>query len=313
MNKPIRKNAALIASAQAGLSQPQKVLDPKWFYDAAGSALFEQITDLPEYYPTRTEVQILADSVATLAQAVPAGALLVELGSGASTKTRILLDHLHGLSGYMPLDISAAFLAEIAAGLTADYPDLAITPMAADFMAPLTFPDTTAGTPKLGFFPGSTIGNLEADAAIDLLARVREWPDIAGFILGVDLVKAPARLIAAYDDAQGVTAAFNMNALHRLNRDAAATFDPAQFRHEARWNAEAERVEMHLVAQADLSFAVDGVLFDMAEGESIHTENSHKYTRAKIDAMAAASGWRVSQWFTDAQSDFAVTTLVPAD
>ncbi|WP_299690746.1 L-histidine N(alpha)-methyltransferase [uncultured Tateyamaria sp.] len=311
MNKPIRKNAALIASAQAGLSQPQKTLDPKWFYDDVGSALFEQITALPEYYPTRTEVQILTDGVAGLARAVPEGAVLVELGSGASTKTRILLDHLPTLSGYMPLDISAAFLADIAAGLAAEYPTLDITPMAADFMAPLVFPETIAKMPKLAFFPGSTLGNLEAEAAIDLMARVRDWPQVAGFVIGVDLVKTPDRLIAAYDDAQGVTAAFNMNILHRLNREAAATFDPAQFRHVARWDADAERVEMHLMAREDIAFAVDGTVFHMTQGQSIHTENSHKYTRAKLDAMAAMSGWSVAQWFTDPNADFAVTLLVP--
>lgn len=312
MNQLIRKNAAFITAAHAGLARTPKTLDPKWFYDDAGSALFEQITELPEYYPTRTEVQILTDCVSDLSGAVPDGSFLVELGSGASTKTRILLDHVAHLSGYMPLDISGAFLAQIANGLQQDYPSLDIRPMVADFMKPLRFPDDVAARPKVAFFPGSTLGNLSVDAAIALMRAVRNWPNVAGFVLGIDLVKSPRRLIAAYDDAQGVTAAFNMNILHRLNREGAAAIDPTAFRHKARWNAQDERVEMHLVARLDTKFAVDGRDYQMRAGDSIHTENSHKYTRDRVARMARASGWRIDQWSTDADQDFAVTVLLPS-
>lgn len=311
MNQPLRRNADLIASAHAGLSRPQKTLEAKWFYDEAGSALFEQITALPEYYPTRTEIAILRNQIDALAAFVPPGAALVELGSGASTKTRILLDHLTALASYIPLDISAAFLTETAKRIAAAYPDIDVLPVAADFLMPLSFPETHLSQPKIAFFPGSTIGNLEADAATELMAQVRRWPHVAGFILGVDLVKDTDRLIAAYDDAAGVTAAFNRNILRRLNREAGATIDCAGFDHQARWNAGASRIEMHLVARDTQTFLVDGAPFSMATDESIHTESSHKYSKESITAMARRSGWILERFLTDPAEDFAVCLLVP--
>lgn len=311
MNQSLRRNADLITSAHAGLSQPQKALEAKWFYDDAGSALFEQITALPEYYPTRTELGILRTQIDALVPFVPTGAALVELGSGASTKTRILLDHLKALASYVPLDISAAFLSETATHVAADYPDIGVFPIAADFLAPLTFPDAQLAQPKIAFFPGSTIGNLDADTAIGLMSQVRAWPTIEGFILGVDLVKDINRLIEAYDDAAGVTARFNLNILHRLNREAGATIDVDRFDHQALWNADASRIEMHLAARDNQTFLVDGVAFSMAAGETIHTESSHKYTKDSITAMAQRSGWTLDRFITDPAGDFAVCMLTP--
>ncbi len=312
MNKPIRNNTLLGASARAGLSTAQKTLEAKWFYDHAGSALFEEITFLPEYYPTRTETKILQDNIATISRLFPDGAALVELGSGASTKTRLLLDGVDQIGGYVPLDISGEFLLETATILAEDFPSIPVHPVVADFMEPMTFTPKTQDMPKVAFFPGSTLGNLESDAAVDLMARVSHWPNVKGFLLGVDLVKAVDRLIAAYDDAAGVTAAFNLNLLHRLNREAGATIDVSAFLHEARWNARTSRIEMHLVAQRATRFFVDGKEFSMRFGESIHTESSHKYTFERIEQMAERSGWTAKEVFVDECQDFAVVYLEPA-
>ena len=311
MNKVIRRNTALIRDAQDGLAKPQKSLPAKWFYDNAGSALFEKITELPEYYPTRTEIQILQDNAVRLTGAVPDGAALVELGSGASVKTRLLLDQMKNLGAYVPIDISAAFLMESAAKIADDYAGLAVTPIAGDFLSSPDFPEAIWQLDKVGFFPGSTIGNLEPLTAVKLLTQVRAWPNVKGFIVGLDLVKDTDRLIAAYDDCSGVTAAFNKNILERLNREAAANIDLGLFAHVARWNADQSRIEMHLVAAEAVTFAIDGHSFEMAKGESIHTENSHKYTQDSFAQMASAGGWTVNDFLIDAQNDFAVALLGP--
>jgi len=295
-------------AALAGLSGQPKGLSPKWFYDARGSDLFEQITRLPEYYPTRTERAILATRLDAIAAHVPAGAVLVELGSGASVKTRLLLDGLPQLAGYVPIDISETFLTQTAAQLRADYPRLAVTPVVADFMGPITLPDL-GGRPVVGFFPGSTLGNLAPDNAVALLARLRAWPDHRALILGVDLVKEAATLEAAYDDAQGVTAAFNLNLLARLNREADADFDLAAFRHRAVWNAQAQRVEMHLESTRAQVVRVAGRPIAFAAGETIHTENSHKFTPDSLSAMARDAGWHVAELLTDPENLFAVAVL----
>ena len=295
-----------------GLSDSPKTAEAKWFYDAAGSALFERITKLPEYYPTRTEIGILRDRLPEIAAHVPAGAALIEFGSGASVKTRVLLDGLDQLAAYVPIDISAQFLAETADGLRRDYPALTIHPVTGDFMTELTLPPALDARPKIGFFPGSTIGNLDRDAAVALLAQARHWPDAAGFILGADLVKDADVLRAAYDDAQDVTAEFNRNLLHRANREAGADFAPDSFAHEARWNAAEARIEMHLVSRAAQRVQVAGQYIDFAEGETIHTENSRKYTAESLTDMAQAAGWRVADLLTDPQDYFAVALLKPA-
>ena len=305
-------NEALIAEAQDGLSRHPKGLSPKWFYDARGSDIFEEITRLPEYYPSRTERAILESRLSEIAAHVPDGAALVELGSGASVKTRLLLDGLTQLSGYVPVDISEEFLLATADRLAADYPRLTISPVVADFMAPITLPDL-GGRPVVGFFPGSTIGNLDPEAATALLARMRGWPGHRALILGVDLVKAPATLEAAYDDAQGVTARFNLNLLTRLNREADADFDLGAFRHRAVWNAEHARVEMHLESLRAQEVRLAGARVQFEAGETIHTESSHKYSREGLARLAAAAGWEMAAFLTDPDAMFAVAILTPAE
>ncbi|PZX16527.1 dimethylhistidine N-methyltransferase [Palleronia aestuarii] len=299
-------------AAREGLSASPKRMSPKWFYDAAGSALFERITELPEYYPTRTEISILRTHGEALARAVPAGAALVELGSGASIKIRLLLDALPELGAYVPVDISEDFLHASAAELALDYPALDIRPIAGDFTAPLDFPFDIAPRAKVAFFPGSTIGNLDPEGARRLMRTVRAWPGVAGFILGADLVKDETTLVAAYDDADGVTAEFNLNLLTRLNREAGANFDPERFAHRAIWNADAARIEMHLESLEDQSVQVDGLDVAFGKGETIHTESSHKYTPESLRSLAEETGWSCDELFTDAEMQFALAMLSPA-
>nr|WP_281494024.1 L-histidine N(alpha)-methyltransferase [Jannaschia sp. S6380] len=297
--------------ALAGLSAPDKSLPPKWFYDQRGSDLFERITELPEYYPTRTEAAILRDNAADLAGLVPPGGALVELGSGASVKTRILLDAGGHFGAYVPMDISAEFLHATADDLRRRYPALAVHPVVGDFTRPLDLPVAVDGLAKVGFFPGSTIGNLGEEQAVALLRGAAGWSDIRAFVLGVDLVKDPAELIAAYDDAQGVTAAFNLNILSRLNAEVHADFDLPAFRHEARWKADRNRIEMHLVSRCDQGVRLGGTKIRFAKGETIHTESCRKYTTASLSHLAGQSGWRVERMLTDDRERFAVAILRP--
>ncbi|MCC5979084.1 MAG: L-histidine N(alpha)-methyltransferase [Salinarimonas sp.] len=313
MNKMVTQNTPLLTEALEGLRASPKELHPKWFYDSAGSVLFEQITELPEYYVTRTELAVLRDNVAMIAPYVPQASALVELGSGASTKTRILLDALDGFDTYVPVDISEDFLKSVAEEIDRSYPALEVLPLAGDLLGELTLPDAVAGRPTVGFFPGSTLGNLEPPEARALLRRVRDWPDIAALVLGIDLVKDPDVLVRAYDDAQGVTAAFNRNVLARLNREAGGEFDPESFAHEARWNAQKSRIEMHLVSRTDQRVRLGTETVTFMSGESIHTENSHKYTRQALVEMAVNSGWSVAEFLTDDDAWFAVAVLTPRD
>jgi dimethylhistidine N-methyltransferase len=311
MDKIMTQNMPLLTEALEGLRASPKELHPKWFYDSAGSALFEQITELPEYYVTRTELAVLRDNVAMIAPYVPQASALVELGSGASTKTRILLDALDDFDTYVPVDISEDFLKSVAEDIDRSYPALEVAPLAGDLLGELTLPDAVAGRPTVGFFPGSTLGNLEPPEARALLRRVRNWPDITALVLGIDLVKDPDVLVRAYDDAQGVTAAFNRNILARLNREAGGEFDPESFAHEARWNVEKSRIEMHLVSRTDQRVRLATQTVSFRSGESIHTENSHKYTRQALVDMATDSGWSVAEFLTDDDAWFAVAVLTP--
>lgn len=306
--KPDIGNSALYADVIAGLSRRPKGLSPKWFYDDHGSAIFEEITQLAEYYPSRTERAILETGLARVQAHVPAGAALVELGSGASVKTRLLLNGLDGLSTYVPIDISEDFLQASAAELATDFPHLDVRPVVADFMQPVPLPDL-GGRPVVGFFPGSTIGNLSPDAARALLLRLGQWPDHDALILGVDLVKAPETLVAAYDDASGVTARFNLNLLSRLNREAGAEFDLDTFQHKAIWNATEARVEMHLQSLEEQSVRIGDHVVAFAAGETIHTENSHKYSVESLSELAQTAGWNLDEVLTDAQALFAVAIL----
>ena len=305
----LHRDEGLLADALDGLTSTPKSLPPKWFYDRRGSELFERITELPEYYPTRTEAAILRDHAARLGRLVPDGGALVELGSGASVKTRTLLDAGHHFGAYVPVDISEGFLLATAKGLRALYPELAIHPVVGDFTGPVDLPEAVVEMPKVGFFPGSTIGNLEPAEAVALLSRARGWPGARAFILGADLVKDEAELIAAYDDAQGVTAAFNRNLLERLNREAGTDFDLSTFRHEARWTG--DRIEMHLISTRPQRVRLEGRDIHFAAGESIHTESCRKYTARALDDLAAASGWRVEDLLTDGAARFAVAILRP--
>ena len=311
MDKRVVENKELLCSAQNGLRTTPKTLESKWFYDEAGSALFEQITGVPEYYPTRTEIAILQGQTDKLADLVPDDAVLVELGSGASRKTRILLDQLDNFTSYVPIDISAEFLKQSAAGLAADYPAISVEPVVADFMQDIQLPDSLSERPKVVFFPGSTIGNLQRDQAVELMARIRQWSSVKAFVLGIDLVKDPATLIRAYDDEAGVTAAFNLNLLHRLNRETGSYFDVSKFDHEARWNADYNRIEMHLVSLEAQTVQLGHDRIRFQKNESIHTENSHKYTEATFENIAYLGGWSIKAFLTDADNQFAVAALVP--
>jgi L-histidine Nalpha-methyltransferase len=294
----------------AGLSARPKRLAPKYFYDAAGSQLFERITELPEYYPTRTELRILADHAADIARFVPDGAALVEFGSGSSTKVRLLLKELPRLGAYVPVDISAEFLEEEAARLRQEFPSLAVMPVAADFTQPFALPHGLPRRPLSGFFPGSTIGNFEPDAARDFLRLAgRILGPRATFVVGVDLAKDRRILEPAYDDAAGVTAQFNLNVLARANRELGANFDLAAFAHRTFYNAERSRIEMHLVSRTAQSVRVLGRSFVFAAGESIHTENSCKYTVEAFSALAGEAGWRSAAVFLDADALFSVHVL----
>lgn len=305
-------NSELLEDAIAGLTAPQKHLSPKWFYDHRGSELFEQITELPEYYPTRTEAAILHANADLLAGIVPDGGALVELGSGASVKTRTLLDAGGHFARYVPIDISEDFLLATAHDLRARYPRLDIHPVVGDFTGPIDLPHALDGTPKVGFFPGSTIGNLDPSDAVALLARMHDWDGACGFILGADLVKPVPELIAAYDDAQGVTEQFNLNVLKRLNAEAHADFDLDAFAHEARWCEDSARIEMHLVSAQHqvVSLSDQQIVFDA--GETIHTESCRKYTPDTLSNMARQAGWSIQTMLTDDRDRFAVAVLRPA-
>ncbi len=303
------ENAAFRAELIEGLSKPQKAVSPKWFYDAEGSRLFEDITRLPEYYPTRQEAALLKDLAPRLTRDFGDNAVLVEFGSGASEKTRIILDAAPDLSTYIPIDISPDALNEAAERITAAYPSIEVVPVVGDFLNLPPLPELGRGR-RIGFFPGSTIGNLDRDAAIDFLKVARARLDDGSlFILGVDLVKAPELLVAAYDDAQGVTAAFNRNLLVRANAELGADFDLDAFDHVAVWNAAESRMEMHLRSTRDQSVHIGDTVIRFAKGETIHTESSRKYTRASVIKMAEAAGWTVTLFETGPAPSVALALL----
>jgi dimethylhistidine N-methyltransferase len=293
-----------------GLSRPQKTLPCQWLYDQRGSELFEDITRLPEYYPTRTEIGIMRANVDAIASVAGAGATLVEYGAGAALKTRLLLNALDEPAAYVPIDVSGPFLEAAATSLRADYPGLRVTPVVADFLAPLSLPDVEGTGTRIGFFPGSTIGNLSDNEIRAFLSRARDdLGDRALFVLGFDLKKDPAILIPAYDDAAGITAAFNRNILTRINRELGATFAVDDFAHEARWNPGQSRIEMHLVGSRDQSVRVGERTFFFNAGESIHTENSRKFDIAGVKAASASVGWATLEAFTDPDGLFAVALM----
>jgi dimethylhistidine N-methyltransferase len=290
-----------------GLSQVQKTIPCRWLYDERGSELFEDITVQPEYYPTRTETGILSQYAAEIADHVGPHSTVVEYGAGASVKTRILIDALEELSTYIPIDISAEFLQTSAASLQEDYPDLNIEPVVADFLSTVDLPEKSDGGARVGFFPGSTIGNLESLEITGFMQRARE--DLgagAQFVLGADLKKDPNILIPAYDDSAGITSEFNLNLLRRINGELDANFDVASFNHEARWNNDDARIEMHLVSERDQSVEISGKKFDFRQGETIHTENSRKFEIDALKTLIGQCGWQMADSWVDKDSLFSV-------
>jgi dimethylhistidine N-methyltransferase len=300
-----------VADVLAGLREHPKRIAPIYFYDARGSQLFDQICELKEYYPTRTEMRILADDGDDIARHIGEDALLIEFGSGSSMKTRLLLDRLPTLAAYVPVDISRSHLLNAARGIAAAYPRLEVLPVCADFTQPFAVPKPKRTAQRsVVFFPGSTIGNFDPPQALDLM---RVMHDIAGpgggLVIGTDLVKDPAVLVRAYDDAAGVTAAFNLNVLRRFNHELNADFDLASFEHRAVWNAAASRIEMHLVSTRAQSARLAGERIEFAAGEAIVTEHCHKYTVAGFAAQAAKAGWIGRQFWLDPRAYFSVNYL----
>lgn len=297
----------------AGLSRRPRSIPCRFLYDARGSELFERITGLEEYYPTRTEIGLLERHAGDVAEMAGEDAAIVEFGSGSSRKTEILIAALRELAAYVAIDISAAALAEASTRLRGRFPGLEVIAVTGDFNEAITLPAKLAGTRKLGFFPGSTIGNLGKDEAVGFLRTARELLGENGALLiGVDLKKDASILVPAYDDSEGVTAAFNLNLLTRINRELDGTFDLAQFAHEAIYNAEAGRMEIYITSRADQEVSVLGRRFAFAEGERIHTENSHKYALADITAMAEAAGWTHAQAWVDDDNLFSLNMLTQA-
>jgi dimethylhistidine N-methyltransferase len=294
----------------AGLTETPKRLSPKYFYDSAGSALFEQITTLPEYYPTRTEIGILKERAGDIAALIQPGAALVEFGSGSSTKTRIVLSTAKSLAAYVPVDISEQFLHQQMAGLRREYSKLAVLPVVADFTKPFDLPDAVRIMPRVGFFPGSTIGNFEPHEAAAFLSHAgRILGRGATFIVGVDLVKDAQVLKKAYNDSQGITANFNLNLLTRINRELGAKFNPACFEHHAFFNRDRSRIEMHLASLKRQRIKVCGECIDFRAGETIHTENSYKYSVESLGALARGAGWTPVAAWTDPDKYFSVHAL----
>ena len=294
-----------------GLSRPQKSLPCRFFYDARGSALFEEITRLPEYYPTRTETAILAANAAMMAEAIPDGGVLVEFGSGSSLKTEILLDKLPHLGAYVSIDVSPSALADAKQRLAARFPGLDVRPTLGDFLRPVALPAEFALRHKAGFFPGSTIGNHTPVEAQRLLRNFRAMLSPGGrLIIGVDLKKDVRTLLLAYNDAAGVTAAFNLNLLARINREIGPAFDLDAFRHEAIYNPRDGRIEMYLVSRKVQDVALLGRRFHFAEGESIHTENSYKYSLSQFRDLARSADWLPQRVWTDSDDLFSVHELI---
>lgn len=301
---------AFRADVHAGLSQTPKAIPARWFYDATGSALFEDITTLPEYYPTRSETSLLTRHSNDLAAAIGPGRAVVELGSGSSAKTPVLL-HSIAPAAYVPVDISGDFLRNSAAALADEFHGLPIYPVEADFTERVAMPKEIADMPKLGFFPGSTIGNMVARTAVDLLRNWREALGVGSqLLIGIDRIKDVQTLEQAYDDPAGVTAAFNLNLLDRINAELGGDIPVADFTHRAVWDDVHARIEMHLVAGRAMRFTVDGCTYAMDAGETIHSENSHKYDTRGSSLLLRAGGWTPVASWDDVDPAFA---LVLAD
>jgi dimethylhistidine N-methyltransferase len=294
----------------AGLDATPRAIPPKFLYDARGSALFDAICELPEYYLTRTETAILTDCVSDIARLAGPGCVLIEFGSGSSVKSRLLLEAMKGLVAYVPIDISRQHLDATAARLRQDYPKLRVEPVCTDYMALDALPADINGARRIGFFPGSTIGNLVPDQATSFLRRARKLlGDDGALVLGVDLRKEAKRLHDAYNDSAGVTAAFTLNLLRRMNRELDANFDLAAFAHDAFYNPVEGRIEIYLRSLRPQTVTVAGRTFSFAEGERVHAEYSYKYDDAGIAALARSGGFTIARTWTDPGRLFAVVYL----
>ncbi len=294
-----------------GLQQPQKMLPSKYFYDERGSELFEEITRLDEYYPSRTEKKILKDNIDEIAGRIGRKSVIIELGSGSSKKTRMLLDHIPDISAYIPVDISKEYLEKVVENLRKEYPGLLIKPICADYTKPFDLPEIEVPFEYyVVFYPGSTIGNFRPERAQEFLSSIARFMVVGGgLLIGVDLKKDIEILENAYNDSKGVTAVFNKNMLVRLNRELAADFKIDQFQHKAHYNKEKGRIEMHLVSQKDQQVCLNGEGVVLEKGESIHTENSYKYSQKEFEELV--SDWfRVEKVWTDKDHLFSLQYLV---
>jgi dimethylhistidine N-methyltransferase len=303
-------DSAFARDVVTGLTSTPKRIPPKYFYDAEGSKLFEEITQLPEYYLTRCELEILQKNASEIAALLPDGAALLEFGSGPAHKIRILLDAASALAAYVPVDISAEFLQQEAEEIRAAYPKLVVAPVATDFTKPFALPPGVETLPRAGFFPGSTIGNFEPHEAC---AFLRHAAGILGknavLIIGADLVKDSRTLHAAYNDKAGITEKFNLNLITRINRELDGNIDPESFEHHAFFNRERQRIEMHLASHKRQKIRVAGATIDFRAGETIHTENSYKYSMQSFVALARGSGWSPVSVWTDPKNYFSVHAL----
>jgi dimethylhistidine N-methyltransferase len=288
------------ADVLAGLAVKPKHLSPKYFYDSAGSALFERITQLPEYYLTRCELDLLHAEAPAIASLFPPNCALIEFGAGSSKKARLLLGAAATIEAYVPVDISGEFLQQDLAQLRRDFPRLAVHPVIADFTTPFVVPHEVAALPRVGFFPGSTIGNFERHEAAQFMRHAGAMLGTGSIlIVGVDLVRDTKILCPAYNDAEGVTAKFNLNLLARINRELGADFDLSSFEHHACYNPELGRIEMHLASTKRQKVRVQGKAFSFRAGETIHTENSYKYSVESFQALAQGSGWTPLKVWSD--------------
>jgi dimethylhistidine N-methyltransferase len=304
LRSPFAVDPAFRRDVVNGLAARPKAIPPRWFYDREGSALFETITTLPEYYLTRTERTLQQSAAEDIAALVGPGRAVVEFGSGSSSKTPILLTAINP-TAYVPIDISGGMLRESAANLSTRFCGLPIYPIEGDFTHAVRLPPQIERAPRLGFFPGSTIGNLLVPDAVNLLRTMAS--SLGGgsmLLIGVDRIKDPSILLPAYDDAAGVTAAFNRNLLHRINKELGGSIPVDAFRHRAHWNDNEARIEMHLEAERDVEFGVDGHVFHMADGETIHTENSLKYGPRDVAVLLRAGGWSPMKMWTDREELF---------
>lgn len=295
----------------SGLSRAEKSIPCRFLYDARGSELFEDITRLDEYYPTRTEIALLSKHGPEIAERAGEGCAVVEFGSGSSRKTHILLEHMDKASAYVPIDIDDSALKEATVRLRADFPALPLHPVHADFSQDISLPREIMDAPRLGFFPGSTIGNFELDSAIEFLADAGDLlGEGSGLLIGADLKKDPDILVPAYDDARGVTASFTLNLIHRISRELGGQLDVANFAHEAVYNDTIGRIEIYLVSTVDQQFELLGQTFSLVAGERIHVENSHKYTVPQFHELAGEAGWQPEEVWTDANDYFSLHYLV---